>query len=43
MLRMFRHGALAILLRTDHLQIVERADLLMPIIAPFLDAPALMR
>jgi pimeloyl-ACP methyl ester carboxylesterase len=40
MFRTFRHGALAIFPRTDHLQIIERDDLLMPIIAPFLDAPA---
>ncbi len=43
MFRTFRHGALAILPGTDHMQIVERDDLLMPIIAPFLDAPASVR
>jgi pimeloyl-ACP methyl ester carboxylesterase len=37
MFRAFRHGALAILPRTDHMQVVERD--LMPLIAPFLDEP----
>ncbi len=37
MFRTFRHGALAILPQTDHMQIVDRD--LWPIIAPFLDAP----
>jgi pimeloyl-ACP methyl ester carboxylesterase len=41
MFRTFRHGALAILPWTDHMAVVEREELLMPIIAPFLDAPAL--
>jgi pimeloyl-ACP methyl ester carboxylesterase len=39
MFRTFRHGALAILPATDHMQIVERDDLLMPMISPFLDPP----
>jgi pimeloyl-ACP methyl ester carboxylesterase len=39
MFHTFRRGVLAILPATDHMQIVEREDLLMPIIAPFLDAP----
>jgi pimeloyl-ACP methyl ester carboxylesterase len=39
MARTFRHGALAILPATDHMQIVERDDLLMALIAPFLDRP----
>jgi pimeloyl-ACP methyl ester carboxylesterase len=40
MSRTFQRGALAILPQTDHMQIVDRDDLLMPIIARFLDAPA---
>ncbi len=39
MSRTFQHGALAILPQTDHMQIVDRDDLLMPIIARFLDGP----
>jgi pimeloyl-ACP methyl ester carboxylesterase len=39
MFHIFRRGVLAILPATDHMQIVEREDLLVPIIAPFLDAP----
>jgi len=37
MARTFRHAALAILPATDHMRIVEREDLLMPMIAPFLE------
>ena len=40
MSRTFQHGALAILPQTDHMQIVDRDDLLMPIITRFLDAPS---
>jgi len=40
MFRAFRSGAVAILPQTDHMQIMERDDLLMPIITPFLDGPA---
>jgi hypothetical protein len=39
MARTFRQGTLAILPATDHIQIVERDDLLMPLIAPFLGHP----
>jgi pimeloyl-ACP methyl ester carboxylesterase len=39
MFRAFQRGALAILPQTDHMQIVDRDDLLMPIIARFLSAP----
>ena len=39
MFRTFRHGSLAILPGTDHMQIMDRDDLLWPLIAPFLDAP----
>jgi pimeloyl-ACP methyl ester carboxylesterase len=39
MFRAFQRGALAILPQTDHMQIVDRDDLLMPIIVRFLSAP----
>jgi len=39
MFRLLPHAQLAILPGTDHMQIVSRDDLLLPIILPFLDAP----
>ena len=39
MFRLLPHAQLAIFPGTDHMQIVSRDDLLLPIIPPFLDAP----
>lgn len=39
MFRLLPHGQLAILPGTDHMALVNRADLLLSLIPPFLDAP----
>lgn len=39
MFRLLPHGQLAVLPGTDHMALVKRADLLLAIVPPFLDAP----
>ncbi|TAH35518.1 MAG: alpha/beta hydrolase [Planctomycetota bacterium] len=40
MFRLLPHGRLAILPGTDHMELMRRAELLLPMILPFLDQPA---